>query len=48
MDLALGNYIQNNKNNAKLKKVPSKSSPDLGENDGHFFDVEFPLQASKC
>jgi len=30
----LRKYMQNGKNDAKLKKVPSSLSPALGENDG--------------
>jgi hypothetical protein len=39
--------MQNGKNNAKLKNLPLKSSPRLVENDGNFFDVEFPLRHPK-
>jgi hypothetical protein len=36
--------MQNGKNNAKLKKVPLKSLPGLGENDGKMINVEFRYQ----
>ena len=31
--------MKNGKNNGKLKMVPSKSSPSLGENDGKFIST---------
>jgi hypothetical protein len=35
--------MQYGKNNAKLKKALPKDSPAFGENDGKYYDVEFPF-----